>query len=485
MAYIGEDKVLLFGGDGTAETWIYDLSDGTWTQQSPASSPPALGVHAMAYIGGDRVMLFGGYWSGPMDETWIYDLSDSTWAKQSPPSSPPARYEHVMAYIGGDQVLLFGGFSADAYDDTWIYDLSDDNWIQLSPASHPSARLGHAMAYIGGDRVMLFGGYWSGPMDETWIYDLSDVNWTRDMNTMQPAPRDHHGLAETSFDDLSYPVLFGGSTGGSNNDETWIFGEGDYLVLAPPSINSVGDVPYDQGRQVAIIWERSFLDSPEYNLITHYSIWRLYPYGNTITKSQYQWDGTSLYDPDKIVCRLMPGKSGGDERESWELVGTVPAHFLDEYAFVAATYEDSSSGGIPYFSFFVSAQTTDPFVFYDSDPDSGYSVDNINPVPPQIHVQIAAEPSTLSLQWNQVTQGTDGSSELGTISYRIHSDTYPYFMPGPVNLLTTTSSLCYDHTDPGIGDPLTDLYYVIIATDGSDNQSNPSNRAGEIDFYLP
>jgi len=65
MAYIGDDKVLLFGGEDwivgvNDETWLYDLSAGTWTQKNPASKPSARKYHAMAYIGDDKILLHGG-----------------------------------------------------------------------------------------------------------------------------------------------------------------------------------------------------------------------------------------------------------------------------------------------------------------------------------------------------------------------------------------------------------------------------------------
>ena len=492
MAYIGGDRAILFGGNDGAfddETWIYDLSDDYWTQKYPSSSPSARDFHAMAYIGGDQVVLFGGQdGSGLDDETWIYDANDNTWTQQFPFFSPSPRRRTAMAYIGGDQVALFGGYEGSPYDnETWLYDLSAGTWTLKTPSESPPSREYHAMAYIGGDQVMLFGGFVAVGVivNETWVYDLSNDNWTQDVDTIQPYKRWGHKIAETSFENLSYPVMFGGFDGWVPNNETWIFGEGDYLILGPPSIDTISDVPYDQGRQVAILWQRSLLDSPVWEKITHYTIWRLYPYGNMITTLYPEWDRKSPYNPDQPVYRILPGEKGGDQRDYWQLVGTVNAHFFDEYAYFAPTVEDSSSSGIPYFTFLVSAHTTDPFVFYDSEPDSGYSVDNVNPAPTQLQVQLAGETSILSLHWTQVTMGVNGSPELGAISYRIHSDTYPYFIPGPGNLLTTTSSLFYDHTDSGVGDPTIDLYYVIIATDAGDNESVPSNRVGEIDFLLP
>ncbi|MBM3241424.1 hypothetical protein FJZ31_34520 [Candidatus Poribacteria bacterium] len=232
MAYIGGDKVLLFGG-WDDETWIYDFSDNTWTQKFPSSHPSARVYHAMAYIGEGKVLLFGGQYSVYYDETWVYNLNDNTWTQKFPSPHPSALSYHAMAYIGGDKVLLFGGWYNDSlYDETWVYDLSEDKWTQQNPSSKPLPRYGHAIAYIGGDKVLLFGGLHSGDWtryDDTWVYHLSGNTWTQDMNTSQPSGRYGHKLSETSMDGSSYLVLFGGYDG-ALDDETWTFGGGDYSL---------------------------------------------------------------------------------------------------------------------------------------------------------------------------------------------------------------------------------------------------------------
>src|SRR5262245_14012607 len=105
-----------------------------WNNQNPPTSPQGINNSAMAYIGGDKVLLFGGLVQGPgihnTDDTWIYDLSDNTWTLKNPSTRPSARSGHGMAYIGGDKVLLYGGG-----DETWIYDLSDNSWTLKNPAS--------------------------------------------------------------------------------------------------------------------------------------------------------------------------------------------------------------------------------------------------------------------------------------------------------------------------------------------------------------
>jgi hypothetical protein len=80
----------------------------------------------MAWLGGDQVLLFGGFDDdGHDDETWVYDLSENSWTNQSPIGAPSARGYHAMAWLGGDQVLLFGGACGHYPDltfdgETWV-----------------------------------------------------------------------------------------------------------------------------------------------------------------------------------------------------------------------------------------------------------------------------------------------------------------------------------------------------------------------------
>jgi hypothetical protein len=233
MSYVGGDQVILFGGDsGTGvlnDTWLYDLSDNTWTQKNPSNSPSARYSHTLAFIGENKVIMFGG--NGPNgDETWLYDLTDNTWTQKNPSTKPAARNDPSLVYIGSDQILLFGGVGLLVYDETWLYDLSDNMWYQKNPLNKPPARYRSGMANIGGDRVLVFGGF-KDPLRyyDTWIYDLSDDNWVQDLNTESPSARQSLTLSETSMDGSSYLVLFGGDDG-SYKDDTWTFGGGDYAL---------------------------------------------------------------------------------------------------------------------------------------------------------------------------------------------------------------------------------------------------------------
>lgn len=241
LAYIGDDKVVLFGGSNYEdETWVYDLSDNIWTDMDPGTwvagtdMPTGRRWFDMANISGDKALLFGGHLSPSSTgnaETWIYDLSDNTWTDMDPGTwvagtdMPSARYMHSMAYIGDDKVLLFGGYSSGISGEAWIYDLSDNQWTQVTGTV---AKWYHGAAYLVDDKVLVFGGIdaSSNLSNETRIYDLSDDTWTLDTDVTIPSAR-WAEFSETSMDGTSWLVLFGGYDN-AYDDETWTYGGDEY-----------------------------------------------------------------------------------------------------------------------------------------------------------------------------------------------------------------------------------------------------------------
>jgi len=131
---------------------------------------------------------------------------------------------------------------------------------------------------------------------------------------------------------------------------------------------SLADVGNDQGRQLRLVWSRSTLDVPgSPTPITAYDVYRRQD-GNRAA--------TALLPSDLAneAGRFVPG---------WDYVGSAPAHGDSTYQMVAPTLCDSTAtGGICWTVFFVRAATADPPVYFDSAPDSGYSVDNLAPATP-------------------------------------------------------------------------------------------------------
>ncbi|MFZ5518918.1 MAG: choice-of-anchor D domain-containing protein [Candidatus Zhuqueibacterota bacterium] len=257
MAYIGDGKVLMYGGspviplfgaNPASETWLYNLATNSWTKLSPSGAPPALDGHGMCFSGGsDKVLLFGGRLIKQYtrsDQTWIFDLSENKWTRKSANKTRPgARASFAMAYFGTDQAVIFGGFTGvTQLDETWLYDRGSDKWTKLSPTEKPAARYNHTAAWLGDDRIMIFGGradIISDPNSnsetviygDTWVFDQSDNTWIEDDNNdSSPAERANPRLAETSLDGSSRIVLFGGNTDAEVFGDTWTFGGADYLA---------------------------------------------------------------------------------------------------------------------------------------------------------------------------------------------------------------------------------------------------------------
>ncbi|MEW5761267.1 MAG: kelch repeat-containing protein, partial [Candidatus Thermoplasmatota archaeon] len=229
-----DDKVVLFGGYDSAnyfdDTWVYDYSDNNWAIKAPTTKPTARRGFAMASIyNDDKVVFFGGGLAGTSyDETWVYDLSDNTWTDEVPDTKPSARCWHSMAGIyNDDKILLFGGVvSGSTNDETWIYDLSDNTWTNKAPTKKPSARDYAAMTGIyNDDKVLLFGGLTTFYDDETWVYDLSTNTWTNKAPATKPSGRCRHSMAPIYNDDKI--LLFGGDYG-AYDDETWVYDPKEY-----------------------------------------------------------------------------------------------------------------------------------------------------------------------------------------------------------------------------------------------------------------
>src|SRR5271167_3258455 len=113
----------------------------TWTQLSPATSPPARYLASMAYDPAtSQLVLFGGLSlsEGSLNDTWTWN--GTTWAKLSPATGPLARFAASMAYDPAtSQLVLFGGQgSSGPLNDTWTW--NGTTWTRLSPATRPPAR---------------------------------------------------------------------------------------------------------------------------------------------------------------------------------------------------------------------------------------------------------------------------------------------------------------------------------------------------------
>jgi len=207
-------------------------------------------------------------------------------------------------------------------------------------------------------------------------------------------------------------------------------------VVAEPTIAELADVPDDQGGFVTVNWARSAHESSP--------------------------------DPPTIVGYELYRRQASRE-EGWDLVDSVPADGSWLYESTVASLCDSTpQQGICWSAFFVRATTPFPASYFDSQPDSCYSVDNLAPdVPDNVHAVLGSLRVTLS--W-------DASDEPDFDKYAVYRDTISGFeLDTPLDFTPTEG---YVDAEP----PHTDAWwYVVTSFDTNGNESEPSGEASVVD----
>jgi hypothetical protein len=140
---------------------------------------------------------------------------------------------------------------------------------------------------------------------------------------------------------------------------------------------------------------------------------------------------------------------------NWEFAGSIPAHAEQTYFMTAPTDADSTiSLGQHYSAFFIRASTDAPSTFFDSPPDSGYSLDNLAPGVPTSFAYAAG-----NLTWDESTATDfDYFSVYGSSTSSFASATFIEYSVAPTVDVSTS--------------PYT--YYFVTATDFSGNEGKPA-----------
>jgi len=193
--------------------------------------------------------------------------------------------------------------------------------------------------------------------------------------------------------------------------------------IIPPHIEHARDVPNDQGRQMRLVWSPGNPGGMGY--FEFFSIWR-----ETGTGGMYLWD----------------------------FIDVVPWHGMEPYSAVVPTLGDSTDMGIHWSTFRVTAHTGNPNNFYDSEPVSGYSIDNIHPGVPG-GVQAFTGDDGILITWNS-------SMDLDFGYHRIYR--YDTDSSVPAIEFTTVDTFYVDDAVEG------NYEYWITAVDVNGNESDPS-----------
>ncbi|HTM00814.1 MAG TPA: FlgD immunoglobulin-like domain containing protein, partial [Candidatus Omnitrophota bacterium] len=169
-------------------------------------------------------------------------------------------------------------------------------------------------------------------------------------------------------------------------------------------------------------------------------------------------------DPAALQAAIGTGSSAtrlfrhsASSAYAWEFVASQSANGSTQYTYAAPTTRDSLPNANPRTSFMVEARWTGGDAFWDSAPDSGYSVDNLAPGPP---AQLAARwySGTSVLSWTP-------NLETDLYGYRVYRGTTSTFIPGPGTLVASPP-------DTGYVDAAGAAYwYKVSAVDIHGNES--------------
>ncbi len=255
----------------------------------------------------------------------------------------------------------------------------------------------------------------------------------------------------------------------SDNGYPFLMWQG-YSIDYLPEITIVSDVPGDQGRHINVSWNKSSLDAAgSIYPIVSYNLWIEYPFETRGCRISSDINEIIDHYSDNLSKRPENKENFLLDRdgEVWVIVLNMAAMQWNSYTAFTQTYQDSSSTEDNPSTFFVSAHTTTPSLYFISNIMSGYSLDNIAPnaaANVAVAVSNTSRNNTLALSWDEVTEGSyQGNSypEQNGIWYKIYASDNPDFVCDENTYLETTQDLSIDVDVTGENK----MFFKIIVSD--------------------
>ncbi len=448
-------------GTESGSVYIFKRSGQYWFQDSKITAGDG--------VAGDRfgssVTIRGGHIAAgaPLNDddgresgsVYVFEYNGNKWTQMTKLTAGDAA---AMDYFGisvslGNGYIAVGSFWDDDHGDdsgsVYVFTLIGNNWKQQAKIGSSGGATGDNF----GRFVNLSGDYMavSAPGDDDHgrlsgsvsIYKRDGDNWRQTAKFVagDGAAGDRFGVPVCIYENWLV-------AGAPRDDARDVDSGSAYIfkLLQTPQLLSVTDVPCDQGGKVTLKWVAPYMDRGMY--VSHYSIWRALP-------GVKQPDPASL--ASKNINRQACMKNNVAGSFAWEWLANQKSGGFDLYSYTAETLFDSMSTthGIHYY--LVMVHTGDPEIFYPSKIDSGYSVDNLAPAPPEFLTAAVAD-SGIQLLWEKPRA----------------PDVHHYLVYRDDKLLAVTQRNKFIDKDVISGH---DYNYKLAAVDVHENQSEFSKSA--------
>ncbi len=233
-----------------------------------------------------------------------------------------------------------------------------------------------------------------------------------------------------------------------------------YGGITAGAIQSVMDIPMDQGFQVRLVWTAFGADDGvARDAVKSYTILRK-------AADAVPAKGVVEYPTvTQIPSDVEVGTSLALAGELWDVVKEVEAIQFIEYSAVVPTLYNTVEGDTAWATFKVLGKS-ESGMLAETEPMMGHSTDDLAPVAPaSLTAELAGD--GVQLVWEDPVD-TDFSA------FEVYKSETQGFVPAPEFLIATTSNST--HTDMNVEQGKT-YYYVVTAKDFSNNVSEASNEA--------
>ena len=231
-----------------------------------------------------------------------------------------------------------------------------------------------------------------------------------------------------------------------------------------PSVVSCADRPNDQGGQVRLTWDASWLDAWGQPGVTAYHVLNRRP-------AAAKGAGAAVAGAAVAGAAADKGAGAGADGlrawllDGWTEVALVPPLQLASYAVNAPTYGDWAGASQPVTEYLVVAEAGAHLL--PSGVISGHSVDNLSPGAP-LDLRAQSDHFDVLLAWQP-----SGVDDEDLHHYNLYRSQDPAFTPGPATLLTDTVVTAYAE----VRVPQGRWYFRVTAVDIHGNESAPSGLA--------